>query len=251
MSYERIANNMILSTCDVRYIGMRDPQAKCGISPMRYLIALFLGVLLLQSIGLAYADFDDGMTAYKRGDYHGALKEFTALAEQGDANAQAMLGSLYGSGRGVPKNYVKALKWALLAADQGHAEAQLNLAMMHAFGLGGLEIDAVEAYKWATIAANNGVEEAVEFRKYIEGGMEPREIETAQDRIGECVKSNYKACDIELPETNKITQDRVSGDDQAHTGGVSLLDQAKIDCEELGFAPKTEAFGNCVLKLMD
>ena len=65
------------------------------------------------------------------------------------------------------------------------------------------------------------------------------------------MKSNYKACDIERPETNRITQDRVSGDDQAHTGGVSLLDQAKIDCEELGFAPKTEAFGNCVLKLMD
>lgn len=251
MSYERIANNMILFTCDVRYIGMNNPQAKCGISPMRYLIALFLCALLLQGIGLAYADFDDGMTAYERGDYHGALKEFTALAEQGDANAQAMLGSLYGSGRGVPKNHAEALKWARLAAEQGHAEAQLNLAVMYAFGMGGLEIDAVEAYKWATIAANNGVEEAVKFRKYIEGAMKPWEVETAQERIGECVKSNYKACGSELPETNKTTQDRVSGDDQAHTDGASPLDKAKIDCEELGFTPKTEAFGNCVLKLMD
>lgn len=29
------------------------------------------------------------------------------------------------------------------------------------------------------------------------------------------------------------------------------LDAAKADCEELGFKPKTEAFGNCVLKLTE
>ncbi len=30
---------------------------------------------------------------------------------------------------------------------------------------------------------------------------------------------------------------------------TSEMDNAKKKCEELGFAPKTEAFGNCVLKL--
>lgn len=218
---------------------------------MKYLIASFLSVLVLQGVDLARADFDDGMTAYQRGDYHAAFNEFIALAEQGDANAQGMLGTMYGSGRGAPKNYVEAVKWGTLAARQGNAEAQFNLAMLHAFGLGGLEIDAVEAYKWATLASNNGVEDAIKFRKYIEAGMSPWEIETAQDRTKECVENNSEACSGDFQKNEKSVRKEGPIDDQAHTGGVSPLDKAKIDCEEIGFTPKTEAFGNCVLKLMD
>ena len=113
---------------------------------MRYLIALFLGVFLLQDISSANADFDDGVAAYERGEYATAMKDFLPLAEQGDANAQAMLAGMYGSGRGVPKNYSESVKWGKLAAEQGNADAQFNLAVFYAFGLGPLAIDVVEAY---------------------------------------------------------------------------------------------------------
>ena len=217
---------------------------------MRYLIALFLGVFLLQDISSANADFDDGLAAYERGDYAAALNEFRPLAEQGDANAQAMLGGMYGSGRGVPRNYLESVKWGKLAAEQGNADAQFNLAVFYAFGLGPLAIDAVEAYKWAIIAANNGVEEAVNFQKYIEEAMTPREIEKGRDRARECEKNNYKACFGEF-RNEKVLRDETAVGEQSEASELSLLEKAKIDCEELGFTPKTESFGNCVLKLMD
>ena len=145
---------------------------------------------------------------------------------------------------------MESVKWGKLAAEQGNAEAQFNLTMFHAFGLGDLAIDAVEAYKWAVIAATNGVEEAVNFQKYIEEAMSPREIEKARDLARECVKNNYKACFGEF-RNEKFLRDGPAVGEQSEASDVSLLEKAKIDCEELGFTPKTESFGNCVLKLMD
>ena len=217
---------------------------------MRYILGMIVGGLLLYCSGSARADFDEGLAAYNRGDYSAATKEFLVLAEQGVADAQAMLGAMYGSGRGVPKNYLEAFKWGTLAAEQGHGEAQLNLAMLHAFGLGVEEIDAVEAYKWAVIAAGNGVEDAEKFQKYIGQAMSELEIEKAQGLARECIKNNYEACAGAIAIETHSNGNSVGGE-QLETSGDSRLEKAKIECEELGFTPKTESFGNCVLKLMD
>ncbi len=58
------------------------------------------------------------MTAYQRGDYATALREFRRLAEQGDAEAQFNLGSMYYHGYGVPQDYVQAHMWYKLAASR-------------------------------------------------------------------------------------------------------------------------------------
>ena len=52
-------------------------------------------------------------------------------AEQGDGRAQNMLGVMYGSGDGVPKDDAEALKWFRKAAEQGHATAQFNLGLRY------------------------------------------------------------------------------------------------------------------------
>ena len=55
---------------------------------MRHILATLAVVgALLFSAGSAWADFDDGLAAYQRGDYATALKEFRPLAEQGHAVA--------------------------------------------------------------------------------------------------------------------------------------------------------------------
>ncbi len=46
-------------------------------------------------------DFEVGVEAWGRGDYHMAVQEFLLLAEQGDAEAQVNLGIIYSQGRGV------------------------------------------------------------------------------------------------------------------------------------------------------
>ncbi len=64
-------------------------------------------------------DFEVGVEAWGRGDYDTAVQEFRLLAEQGHAQAQVNLGIIYSQGRGVPKDNVQAYRWYTLAAGQG------------------------------------------------------------------------------------------------------------------------------------
>ena len=80
------------------------------------------------------ADFQKGLAAAKSGDFATALREWTPLAEQGDALAQSSLGFMYHKGKGVPQNFETAVKWYRLAAKQGNAYAQYNLGLMYRNG---------------------------------------------------------------------------------------------------------------------
>ena len=57
-----------------------------------------------------------------------AMLEWQPLAEQGNANAQYKLGTIYDYG--VLRNYKISMKWYTLAADQGNADAQNYLGGM-------------------------------------------------------------------------------------------------------------------------
>ena len=67
-------------------------------------------------------------------DFKAILEIVPPLAEQGDANAQALLGRMYEEGVGVKQDNVKAVKWYSRAAEQGIAEAQFNLGNMYVSG---------------------------------------------------------------------------------------------------------------------
>lgn len=58
------------------------------------------------------------------------FKETLALAEQGNAQAQCNLALMYENGRGVTKDYAKAVEWYTKAAEQGYAEAKNNLSIL-------------------------------------------------------------------------------------------------------------------------
>ncbi len=119
------------------------------------LVAVFLVAL----VAPAWADFQAGVDAYKRGDYATALKEWRPLGEQGDADAQNNLGLMYRKGQGVPQNYAEAAKWFRLGAEQGDAAAQNNLGLMYDTG-DGVPQDYAEAEKWWRLAAEQGSAEA-------------------------------------------------------------------------------------------
>ena len=89
-------------------------------------------------IGLS-GDFQKGLDAAQRGDYNTALKEWTSLAEQGDAKAQFNLGIMYERGQGVLQDYKTAVKWYALSAEQGDALAQYNLGVIYDKGQGVLQ----------------------------------------------------------------------------------------------------------------
>jgi hypothetical protein len=102
---------------------------------------------------------EDGVAAYKRGDYATALQVWRPLAEQGDARAQRHIGSMYFEGKGLPQDDVEAVRWWRLAAEQGEAGAQLMLGAAYGEG-GGVPQDDVEAVKWFRLAAEQGLSAA-------------------------------------------------------------------------------------------
>ena len=80
---------------------------------------------------------------------------FHTAAEQGNADAQFALGMMHTNGEGVPQNYAEAVIWFRLAAEQGHAWAQTTLGVMYLNGRG-VPQDDVEAVTWWRKAAEQG-----------------------------------------------------------------------------------------------
>ena len=54
------------------------------------------------------------------------MRWYRLAAKQGDAGAQFSLGIMYGTGNGVPLDYVAAYMWYNLAAAQGSKKAKKN-----------------------------------------------------------------------------------------------------------------------------
>jgi uncharacterized protein len=131
----------------------------------------------------AAGPFEDGVVAYNRGDYATALQIFRRLADQGNATAQYDLGVMYGQGQGVPQDYAQAVAWYRQAAEQGVVAAQHNLGVAYLRGRG-VTRDNVLAYMWLNLAALRAKdatvrETAAEDRDLVAAFMTPAQIAEA------------------------------------------------------------------------
>jgi len=98
---------------------------------------LFSTLVLVFPNSPATADsLEDGIQAYKAGDYKKALEILKPLAERGDAKAQTRLGWMYKKGRGVVQDYQQFVHWYRKAAEQGDAGGQSELGNMYHEGQG-------------------------------------------------------------------------------------------------------------------
>ncbi len=86
----------------------------------------FVFIFLLSSAVFA-GEFEDGLSAYARGDYQKAFEKFELAAKQGDANAEYSLGAMFANGKAGSINYEKSAQYYKKAAVKGHNEAQLLL----------------------------------------------------------------------------------------------------------------------------
>jgi TPR repeat protein len=86
-----------------------------------------LAAQILGSAGAVAGPWEDGMAAYSRGDYVPAIQVFRAMAQQGNAKAQAALGAMYRRGQGVSRSPARAFVWFSRAAAQGDAKAKTEL----------------------------------------------------------------------------------------------------------------------------
>jgi uncharacterized protein len=140
-------------------------------------MAILTAVLLLSGVppGVAGADgadaaFRDGLAAYNTASYPHALAAWEPLARAGDARAQAGLGFMYYSGRGVPRDSARAAELFRLAAEQNEPTAQLFLALMH-FKSDGVPANAPLALMWVELAMAGGQAGAFEWQGIIMQSM--------------------------------------------------------------------------------
>ncbi len=122
-------------------------------------------------------------------DYKEAEKWWRLAAEQGDSDAQHNLGVMYADGQGVIQDYKEAEKWWRLAAEQGYSKSQSNLGAMYANGHGLLQ-DYKLAHMWWSIAATDGDENASKNREIIAKLMSSEDVSKAQDMAREWMKAH-------------------------------------------------------------
>lgn len=116
-------------------------------------------VLAFMLHGSALAGFAEGALAYNSGNYPVALKETKPLAHAGNADAQHLLGLMYYTGRGVPRDYAQAFSWHRKAALQGKPDAQYVVGAMYYTG-NAVRQDRAQATQWFRKAASHGHGEA-------------------------------------------------------------------------------------------
>jgi len=125
-----------------------------------------MGILLIAAAlawagGAAAADLDRGWRAYLDSRYGDARRDLQPLAEDGDADAQYYLGTMYQHGHGVPQDPAAAVRWYERAARQGHPLAQFALGFLLHQGAGAdhkaVYPDPVKSAYWLLRAAEQRV----------------------------------------------------------------------------------------------
>lgn len=119
------------------------------------LIPLTLLLILSAILPALAGPLEDGLEAYKKGDFDTAARLLKPLAEEGDAQAEEKLGRMYQRGKGVPKDFERAVQWYQKAADKGDAAAQGRLGFLYRVGAG-VPRDLKLAKKWYEAAAKQG-----------------------------------------------------------------------------------------------
>ena len=93
--------------------------------------------------------------AYKTKDYSKAMKWYLKAADKGNAHAQCQIGNMYNYAEGVPVDYSTAIKWYLKAANQGNTEAQRHIGYLYNAGRGVTQSFS-KALQWFNKAVANG-----------------------------------------------------------------------------------------------
>ena len=83
----------------------------------------------------------------------GVLAGIQARAEQGDAESQYVLGSMYAAGTVVEQDFAEAVQWFRLSAEQGFPQSYLPLAQAYRDGQGVTQ-DFLSAHVWFILAAS-------------------------------------------------------------------------------------------------
>lgn len=101
-------------------------------------------------------------------------------ARAGNAEAEHMLGIVYGLGLGVARDEQRAAEWYLRAALKGFPAAQSSLGFYYETGRGLAAPDLVRAYVWYALADIGGDADAGASRDTVTGQMTAQQVTEAR-----------------------------------------------------------------------
>lgn len=119
------------------------------------LIGLLFGISLPVPAAINQPLEADLIAIADKDKLHMSVDDISRLAEQGDAQAQLNLAIMYSSGDVLIQDNSKYFGWIKAAAEQGHTEAQFLLAQAYASGTGVAKND-IAASEWYLQAAQEG-----------------------------------------------------------------------------------------------
>ncbi len=168
---------------------------------------LYVSTVLLWAGLSSGADLASAKRAYEKEDYTTALKELTPLAEQGDAEAQLILGKMYMKGQSVSRDSNQAMRWFKASATQGNADAQFFLGSMYVLP----RKDVAEGVKWLRLSADQGNQDAQLLlgKTYLDGREVPRDPVQAEMWLSLAAKDNLPFYQTQLASAErKISPDQ-------------------------------------------
>jgi uncharacterized protein len=126
-----------LSSSIARSVLMEDKLGKAGLQHIPIGSALSLHSTRSDIFARGRRDADNAasnphyrqaVTDYNARNFTEAAAGFRRAAEQGHAESQYLLSTMYDAGEGLPQDDTQAAYWERKAAEQGHAYAQANLS---------------------------------------------------------------------------------------------------------------------------
>ena len=140
---------------------------------MRQFSAVLIAIMFLLGLGQAVdarPKSDPAVFRFPAPPSYAKAAHVMQLARKGDVRAQAYLGYMYQTGRGVPQHYDKAAYWYAVAADNGDGNAQFALGLLYNKGHG-VPQDVVLAYKWLNLSASQSEGETRDFKVRMRDAM--------------------------------------------------------------------------------
>ncbi len=140
------------------------PAQAAGRGALRglLLVALAIAVVLFFALQLVYRDrgataptYEDGLAAYRVGDFDAARRSWVGAADAGSVESEFMLGHLAQNGLGRPWSFREAAERYAVAAEAGLPEAQMALGELYIEGLG-VQPDPEAGMAWLRRAAGSG-----------------------------------------------------------------------------------------------
>lgn len=195
------------------------------------MFALVLNACVTNVVAEKASRFDQAVAAYDAGDFAGAYRIWSDLADEDDLAAMRNAAQLLRQGKGVEKDSKKAFKLYSEAADKGLVTAMANVGDMYLAGEG-VEKNPQAAAAWYSRAASAGLSLAqVKLADMYEQGVGvERDPPRARALIERAARNGYGPAQQKLasmggPAPARSSAPVVDEDDPYRGGGTITAEQ--------------------------